>query len=265
MMSGGAPKGEIAAIRELMPKAHITAVDKNQDCVDAAIDAGADEVFLCDLTDWSRVPEGRPGNRLRPVQQLVDAGTFDLMNIDLCAGASFETAQIFRCYNKLLTDRGVMIGTFSYGRDVVEAHMAALKKWRTRAAPVHGSQLGIESQLGVEIRRTLQCLEATGMPESVLSRLAYLFWPSELARTRSVMVYRGAEMPMCSFLRCSGACNEISFLQVESGDFELAVCYPDSARLYDCPTDRILALRRRFAALKAALTRSENASAAAVV
>src|SRR5687767_16040219 len=53
MVAGGSPSGEVTAIRELMPKAFIVAVDNNPQCLAAAIDAGVDDVAQCDLTDWT--------------------------------------------------------------------------------------------------------------------------------------------------------------------------------------------------------------------
>src|ERR1700757_3362033 len=48
IIAGPAPDEEITCIRELMPKAHILAVDIHEANLMAAIDAGADDTIRCD-------------------------------------------------------------------------------------------------------------------------------------------------------------------------------------------------------------------------
>jgi hypothetical protein len=98
-----------------------------------------------------------------------------------------------------------------------------------------------------------------GANEMVLRRISHVFDATRFAsRISSICVYRGKEMPMCSVLCCAEFTGKPSYVQVEPGDFELAVVCPDPAALYDCPQERIEALRRRFAALKASLTRQQK-------
>lgn len=56
----------------------------------------------------------------------------------------------------------------------------------------------------------------------------------------------------------------VSVLDVGPGDYELAVVYPESMSLYDCPADRIHGLRREFAAIKASITRRKQQKVAPV-
>ena len=233
ILAGGSPAGEIVAIRELMPKAHITAVDMDPACLSAAIDAGVDEVIQCDLTDYSF-----DGNRLyKPTAALRKVPKFDLVSLDLCAGANRITRRICRVYlDQLVNTNGVAILTFSYGRDVIE-------------------EIDDES-----IPYQLRHLSDYGASDRNLRRIGYLLTGMQLCRVRSVIIYRGNEMPMCSVLTSAKGCfAPASYVQVELGDFELAVVYPDSASLYDCPQARIDSLRRRFAAIKAVLTRRKSA------
>src|SRR4051812_22114148 len=64
VLAGASPAGEIAAIREVLPTAHITAVDKDHSCVRAAKDAGADETLQVDLTNY--VTKGTKGAQVFP-------------------------------------------------------------------------------------------------------------------------------------------------------------------------------------------------------
>lgn len=249
IMAGGAPAGEIAAIRELMPKAHIVAVDKNRECLLAAAAAGADQVVECDLTEWELIQSGYSQTK-KPNRCIAEMDRFDILHLDLCAGANEISRRIIHIYKPMVTARGVLITTFSYGRDVVEMFNAAHEMVKNRAD-------GDDEYLDIYER-----LLRAKIPELVLGRILYLCpgqqWLSSL---RSVMSYRGREMPMCSLLFSFGKpTQDVSFVQVEPGDFELAVTYPDSVNLYDCPQERIDGLRRRFAAIKASLTRISRAS-----
>jgi hypothetical protein len=258
-MAGGAPQGEITAIRELMPKATIIAVDRDQACLDAAIEAGADAVVHCDLTDWEqeRYVNRQMMDQALAAQQEAPApiqkiAPFDLIHLDLCGGVNETTRVIFHSYRRLLYPKSVLILTFSYGRDVTEMFLEALAEFRRLMKSSHSE----ESQ---ERRRAiLGEFERAGIPDLLAGRLMYLFPPSDLIRIKSIMVYRGNEMPMCSCLYGNSTRSprgELSYVQVEPGDFELAVAYPEAAKLYDCPQERIESLRRQFAALKAVMTR----------
>lgn len=231
-LAGGAPAGEINCIRELMPKAHITAIDKDEGCVLAAMDAGADDAIKADLSEWTM-----DGHIKRPNAALTGK-CFDVVNLDLCAGASAETKELISIYRSLVYRPGILMVTFSYGRDVVEFF-----KFR-QSAPGH----------------------LAAVPESIANRIAYLFG-QKADRIASVILYQGNQMPMCSVvLLCVGHGGRaqqrpLSFTKLQEGDFELAVLHPDVRMLYDCPEERILALRRSHAALRAVATRKANEAA----
>jgi len=232
-MAGGAPSGEIRAIQELMPKSHIVAVDRDATCLDAAIQAGVDDVVQCDVYDWG--PPLHKLNKFGPNKAISSLGKFDVISLDLCGSVTDQSTELLKKYWQLLTFGGVMLFTFSYGRDVVEVFRSVA--------------------VGEKI---LEQAEASGVSDMVVRRVRFLCGASSKlwGGLSSVMVYRGQEMPMCSLLFANSSSDEpCSWVRVESGDFELAVVYPESANLYDCPQERIEGLRRRFAALKAAITR----------
>jgi hypothetical protein len=219
-----------------MPNAHITAADVDPACVEAAKAAGADEGLLCNLSDWS----GYVGRLPEPLQRR----RFDVVNLDLCATASRDTRDLVRAY--LRACQKVLMVTFSYGRDVVE-------HFKFNVAP----------------RRSLLL---AGVPELLASRISYLL-PDEEASPRhvveSVIQYRGAEMPMCSFVvrrvrgRLETAGRPISFHALQEGDLEVAVEHVDLSRLYDLSPARLSAMRATIAARKAVATRRARQQEAA--
>lgn len=217
-----------------MPRAQITAVDKDARCLDAAIEAGADEVVQCELDDFH--VGGKNGKTLGPSVSLASCEKFDLMVLDLCSLPNFTTQNIFRIYKRLLSSCGVYIFTFAYGRDVIEAIEA------THPYPCWNT------------------LSKQGATDRMIKRMFFVMGGNDFPKLDSIMTYKGNEMPMCSMLTCGAKPHgdATSFIKVEPGDFEIAVVYPESAVLYDCPRERIESLRRRFAALKAAHTRSQR-------
>lgn len=243
-MAGGSPSGEMVAIRELMPKASVVAVDNDERCLEAAIEAGADDVLCCDVLAVEKLPDSVS---YKPPSAVVSAGRFDILNLDLCGGINPAMKQAVSIYlRQMVTPGGVFMVTFSYGRDVAELFMNLGRSYECL------------------ISATLRQYETKQLPEElsqgVAGRIRYLCSDSLLSWLRSVAVYRGAEMPMCSLLFQSGRVNhgKLSVLNVEKGDFELAVVYPEAANLYDCPQERIETLRRKFGAIKAVLTRQKS-------
>jgi SAM-dependent methyltransferase len=235
MMSGDSPAGNIAALRSLMPKCHITAVDKDMRCLDSAIECGVDEVVHCDVTELAN----ETPTRVRPNPQLTDLDTFDLVDLDLCGLVTKQSMVALNANFRLVKPGGVLMFTFAYGRDVVEVF---------EYGNYHGGQF-----------------TAIGASPSLAKRLAFVSAKCNHGhKLRSVIAYRGAEMPMCAMLFDKGSsfcATKTSFIQVGRGDFELAVVYPDAARLYDCPQERIESLRRQFAAIKASITTKARRSA----
>jgi hypothetical protein len=227
MLAGGAPEGEIRAIREVMPKAHITAVDTDQSCCDAAKAAGADETYCGDVMDMS-------------------AKEFDAVFLDFCGPASREMSQTVLAF----CGRAHVVGVnFSYGRDVKEVAVEVFEK----------AERGFKSTNSID---TVTRLLNTGMPRHVAARVYYLL-RSMTARVRSVITYAGNEMPMCSCVLAKGGKNQkLSYVSLADGDFELAVLDTvNVSNLYDCPQERIEALRRRGVALRAVQTRKAREAA----
>jgi len=226
-LAGGSPIGEIEAIKELMPNARIVAVDRNADFAQAAKLAGATEGIHAELSELISK----------------ETRTFEIVNLDLCCGASDETREIVRLSRRIVARPGLMMLTFSYGRDVVEF-------FRQRRLPADE-------------------LLAAGVPENIAARLAHIFGDRS-GKILSVVLYQGNEMPMCSAilpLLGKGGTGiftdnaKCSFVKLQDGDFEIAVLHPDPSKLYDCPQDRIETLRRREIALKAVSTRRTKAAA----
>jgi hypothetical protein len=265
-LAGGTPAGEIGCIRELMPKAQIVAVDRNQACLEAAIEAGADDVIHADLTNWAvrRRQEERwnPDSNRRedvPVESLCAAAPiaalapYDIINLDLCGGVNQTTRDIVARYLRLLAPAGVFIITFSYGRDVVEVFQALWEEIESKAGEENDDRWSPNHN-----RTIFEMFSGAGVPPLLVGRLRYLFVPTQMEKLRSVMAYRGNEMPMCSALYVPKRPKSnigLSFVQVGDRDLEPAVMFPDAARLYDCPKERIDAFRRSFAAQKAVATR----------
>jgi len=228
-IAGPAPAGEIGCILELMPRAHITAVDLDQARVDAASKAGAHKAILCNIAPV--VVVNRPGPSSYPVKEwkIPDLGRFDAICLDLTGHADDLLRRTIRLYS---AKTKVLIVTFSYGRDVVEFY-------------VHNA-----------LKHPTESFEADGIHPSLSARIGYLCG-SLGNKIRSVMVYRGPQQPMVSILMHEGVGR--SFVKVQDGDFELAVTHPDVSKLYDCPSDRILHIRRSLAARKAVATKNANA------
>jgi hypothetical protein len=235
IIAGHSPKGEVAALRELMPTAQIWAVDKDPQCIEAAVKAGVHKAVCCDLADDT------------PAALNV---VFDMINLDFCGSATDEKHNIFKkFYNTHLSFGGAMLLTFSYGRDVVELFRQTIRNLDNRAHDNTSEEIA------------LRRLREAKVPELIIGRLCCLMTPTRVTHIESVMVYRGPQTPMCSVLLRKGHVREdhpMSFVAVEDGDYELAVCYPDSVGLYDCPRERIEGLRRQFAAIKAVITRNKR-------
>lgn len=234
-LAGAAPQGEFQCVRELMPDARIVAVDKSEDCLQAAREAGADEVIGADVADWSYDEGNRAEQATKPLRQRY----FDVINLDLCGGATQEAMLLARVYKKQVRRPGVLMLSFSYGRDVVEFF-----KFNT---------FGNERLAGA------------GVPEIINARVTYVLG-GMVNFARSVILYMGNQMPMCSVVVAlkgaggkSAAEHPCSFVRLMDGDFELAVTLPNVARLYDCPQERIEAIRRKQVAAKAVATRRERA------
>src|SRR5262245_10123985 len=113
IIAGPAPAEEIGCIRALFRDAHITAVDIDQDNLTKAIEAGADEVILCDVGDFEVVPAD-PANKIwskrtyapKPLQDL----KFDVICLDLTGVADRWLKNVITIFwDQLLAPRGSMM------------------------------------------------------------------------------------------------------------------------------------------------------------
>lgn len=243
-LAGGHPVEEIEALRELWPHAYIVACDLDPVCVRRATEAGAAEGLVVDVFAWQAVTKG-----WAPPQQL-EGNKFDVINLDFC-GLVDERMRlaVMRYGYRLLTLGGIMMVTFSYGHDVVERFIAEARDGALTGG-VHAS-----------CRKFIE----SGINESVIGRVRFLC--NSGLRLRSVILYPGKRMPMCSVLwerRDGGngrwplelnAEPDISICKLHDADLEAALISANIGKLYACPQERIAALRRTEAARKAVATR----------
>lgn len=193
------------------------------------------------------------------------ASHFDLVTLDLCGGVSSVSRALLRSYARALTPRGCILFTFSYGRDVGEAFRALVRG----------------GDLTGEVTVPTRSLMKKGMPDTVAGRLCFLSENGGL-RLRSVMLYKGKEAPMCSSLwqrwhtdkrrvhqfywpHDLRAPADISFSKVGNQDLQNLIVHPDIAKLYGCPEERVIAVRRSAAAQRAVATRKRSNGAAASI
>jgi len=158
MIPGRSANEEMSAIRAVMPRAYVVAADRDQIALELAHGAGANECIKMDLKEADKFESLEP---------------FDLINVDLCGPANSELKAIFACARKRVNSGGVLMGWFSYGRDVLEAYVAIAR---------NGDLMG------------KQTISQTS--EAIHGRVAFLSGPTFTAR--SVLRYRGNKMPMCS-------------------------------------------------------------------
>lgn len=216
MVPGRAAQEEVSAIRAAMPGAHITAVDRDTAALEAAIEAGADDVVEADLGGVERRSWNDPA---------LSRHSFDIVNIDLCCGATTQMRDILRAATSATSNRGVVMGWFSYGRDVVEFYVAK------------------------ERGHILNEARVNSVPEAMRGRIGYLT-DSRLSVV-SALSYRGNQMPMCSVLwqrQKWGVRVGWTLLWVEDADLRRACLFGkgdgvDPACLYATPATRIAAWR----------------------
>jgi hypothetical protein len=245
IIAGPAPDEEITCIRELMPKAHILAVDIHEANLMAAIDAGADDTIRCDIGNLV-CESSSYSKRFFPPPPLRDQ-KFDAICLDLTGPANDWLRRIGGVYyQESLVTRGVMMVTFSYGRDVVER---IVEDWRQeiKKPRYHDCPLSHLDKI----------------PEPIAARV----W-SALAGTRSKALdsciqYRGNKMPMMSCLIVKGrSMPPAGFIAVDPDDYGLAATMADPGNVYAYPAERIEHFRtvykRSQAAHKAVATRKQR-------
>jgi hypothetical protein len=259
MLSGYAPDGEIQAIKSVMPKASILAVDKEPNAAQQAKLAGANHVICCDLERIviETINATYATTAKKPcaeIQEFVSSyGKFDAMHLDFCGVACEAMKDIIMTSQTALTTKGALIVTFAYGRDVWPMFREAYNKLRSRDG--NGSE---------RYNVALDHLIAKGVPEPIVWRLSYLFG-SKIASIQSVIQYMGAGTPMCSCVLLNKTftkpprAEEISFVKAATEDWEHCVNLPDVEMLYASPEKLLKKVRASAAARKAAATRREKA------
>ena len=262
IVAGPSPREEIVCIRELLPRAIITAIDSNEQNVLAAIDAGANKAFVCDLGRMDKVD-----GAMLPPMSLRDF-EWDVICLDLTGPANDWLKSVVQCLaTKALAKKGVMMVTFSYGRDVVER---LEKEWTGNAGFGRTPRYEFYTQ---------RASKGYGMdavlcdcPEGIAARV----WFALRTRTNYVETcyqYRGNKMPMvsCLFVKSHGGPYKVArFIPITPDDLPFAVIDEqlNLSKLYACPAERIEAFRtahiRKEAARKAVETRKRRLEAPTV-
>lgn len=254
-LAGPDPSEEINCIRELVPRAHITSVDTEIANVEAAIVAGADEVFCGDISEFEI--DDATFNKIKKPAAFLKDQTFDVMCLDFTSSATPWMRSVVSVYWTALAPKGVMIVTFSYGRDVREAQMyeweaAKAKKTHYADGRVALADAGVATLLRVE-----------DLPEAIASRV-YVVFKTRSRYLRSMLQYTGNKMPMMSCLLHRKDDDFIpKFKKISEYDYELAVTAENLGAVFACPADRIDELRRRLTAAKAVKTRQTRQLSAA--
>ena len=180
IIAGPVPHEEITCIKKLMKLAVITAVDIDEQNALAAIDAGADEVYCMDIGAIKKIqlPDDYNARFVppHPFDELEGENRFDAICLDLTGPADDWLSKVVQVYfNQALTPKGVMLVTFSYGRDVIE---------------VYDYEWDRHKDLQERLKK---------MPERIAMRVAYLL-KTRVRCLRSCVQYRGGRMPMISLL-----------------------------------------------------------------
>lgn len=242
-IAGPAPFEEIKCIRSLMPNAEITCVDINRENAARALDAGADFAMCGDIAEFSEVPLSSGNFKYIPPAPLRDK-KFDVVNLDLTGAASDWLKRLVNTYwLEALTTRGVMMVTFSYGREVVEK---LDEEWQRETGDYRNKQYKLVDH-GSQLEN---------IPAKLAARLWYVF----RSRTQNIeycFQYKGKRMPMvsCLLVKRHKAMPPAKFVPLTSQDFELAVTAENIGDIYACPPERIAHLRRSLAARKAVHTK----------
>lgn len=234
IIAGPNPQEEIRCIRAIMPRARIVAVDRAAENVVRALAAGADYGECLDLYEMRESTGGYP----RPPSFFDQFGRFDAISLDLTGPANDILRKAINSYWSLVSAQGVMIVTFSFGRDVVEMyHALAARKY---------------DEFSNLAEKTIEACDE--VPEQVVIRLYYIL-RSMMKHLTSIFQYRGPAMPMISFVLWKKTfIKQARYIKIDDLDFELAVT-ENWSDIYACPIERIIHIRRKFAAQKAVQTR----------
>lgn len=246
MIAGPVPHEEIRCIKELMPRAHITAVDISEKNVLAAIDAGADDAYCIDVgaLEMIQYQYSKTLTMPKPFNGIRGDDRFDIICLDLTGPANEWLKKIIHVYLiNGLKAKGVMIFTFSYGRDVVEHLSEVWRKARSDERELLDHPISHLRQI----------------PEQLAARVYYVI-RSYSRFLDSCLQYRGSRMPMISCLLVKKSnVPSANFACIEKTDYDLALQSEDLGNVFACPVERLVALRkqsaRSTAAKKAVATR----------
>jgi hypothetical protein len=235
-----------------MPRANIIAADRSLTAVEAAIDAGADVGVHCDVTEFRKPPGSSPFASLP--EQIAQFAPYDIINLDFCGPVAGMEGALRKYSRAAAKAKGILMATFSYGRDV----------------------------------RELYDDEAFGdVPRPLAARVrACAVAAMDKMHLCSVLAYSGNQMPMYALLWemggkwekrtcghtytnfCTSSCSvlrpPLSFARVGAADLYAAATMFDRlepSELYALPPERVLHFRRKFAAEKAVATRRSRRAA----
>jgi len=242
MIAGPAPAEEIRCIRELMPAAVITAVDIKRRNAEAALAAGADEAMVGDIGELEQVALKYNAHKHLPPLPLRDK-LFDAVCIDLTGPADDWLRRVVNTYwLESLVNKGVMIVTFSYGRDVVER---IDEEWQRKVRQEKNALV-----INDVVRRM------ASIPDQIAAR-CWSALRSRCGNLESCMAYKGSSMPMVSCLMVKKTqVPPPKFVALAPGDYENVIGEENIGNIYALPADRVMELRRKAAARKAVHTRT---------
>lgn len=262
MLAGGEPQEEIKCLRECFRAGcHITCVDTDNQCLERSIDAGADDVLNVDMHSWQRLDTKAQGDLTRnEIAYPVGIGgrEYELIDLDFCGGMTEQVRDTVKAYSYLLSNRGIMMVTFSYGRDVVERFIAEAR---------HDKNF-----LG-KLIDGLSPLVERGIAESLIGRILFLLRGIRRLTALSALCYRGKQMPMCGLLfqmnsGCKRRLRPAGCIEISTSDYSAATIFPPITmvdpcdldymfaaealpNIYASPQERIELARRKFSAAKA--------------
>jgi hypothetical protein len=238
IIAGPAPHEEINCIREFMPRAHITAVDISQANIDAAIDAGADDVFLCDIGAFEEL-HYEYSSKYFPPKQLRDL-KFDAVCIDLTGPANDWLRRVVNVYfTEALLARGVLLVTLCYGRDVIEIYDA---EWTS-------------AQTSSRYNYDPPYAYLENIPLNLAKRVWYVL-RAKSKRLDSCLAYRGNRMPMISCLLVKkdfDRSTRARYATLGPEDYEVALGGDNLGNILAAPQEQLLEIRKRKAAARKAV------------
>jgi hypothetical protein len=265
-ISGPCPAEEIGCIRGFFTQAHITSVDIEQDRVNAAIDAGADDVICCDLSNFQIIHSAHNVEYLPP-PQIGTERKYDVICLDLQGHATVTLRDLIKVYwKKILAPRGVMMVTMSIGHDVVDAYNYEWNRAHEELKELRNKKYySPHDNANERAIFQLERLYKDDIPEEILKRLHFaLKERSEFLS--SVLHYTGNKIPMlsCALIKePQGIYLSPRYEKVTKQDFALALATPfDPTKVFGCPQDQIAHARNTMAAYKAVATKRARTAAA---